>query len=269
MCERIITIDATNFRSGHLCCAIGDDPENRARADSKRAWLEAEFGNGLVFKRLDERGKVFIEYQPIETAWKPLEGANILVINCLWVSGRFKGQGWAVRLLEECLADARAQGRDGIAVVSGSKKKPFLTDKSFYLAQGFQTVDSAPPWFELLFLPLVSGALAPRFTKRVRTGAGGNPAGFTFVWSRQCPFMESVVASMAAQARERGHPVETIRLESAAQARELGSPFGTLGIWWHGRLLTHELMPPEKFARELDRLGSPTDPSGSPVSAYR
>jgi hypothetical protein len=68
--------------------------------------------------------------------------------------------------------------------------------------------------------------------------------------------MESVVAAMAEQARGRGHPVETIHLASAAQAREMGSPFGTLGIWWRGRLLTHEPMPPARFAKELDKLES-------------
>ena len=178
------------------------------------------------------------------------------MINCLWVSGKFKGQGLAVRLLEECLSDARAQGKAGVAVVSASKKKPFLTDKSFFAAQGFETVDTAQPWFELLFLPLVPGAAPPSFSKRARSGVGGNPSGFTFIYSQQCPFMASVVASMAAQARERGHPVETIHLLDARQAQEQGSPFGTLGIYWRGHLLTHELMPAEKFAQELDRLGA-------------
>jgi hypothetical protein len=41
---------------------------------------------------------------------------------------------------------------DGIAVVSSTKIKPFLTDKKFYLKQGFEVVDSAPPYFELLVL---------------------------------------------------------------------------------------------------------------------
>ena len=254
MSDQIITIDQGNYRTEHICCAIGNDPENRQRADSKREWLASQFEHGLVFKRLDERGKVFIEYQPIENAWKPLIGQNMLVINCLWVSGRFKGQGIAARLLETCLEDARRQDKSGVAVVSASTKKAFLTDKSFFTAYGFATCDSALPWFELLFLPLKADAVPPSFTKRARSGNGGNPAGFTFVYSRQCPFMESVVADMAAQAAARGHPCETIRLESAAQAREIGSPFGTLGIWWRGRLLTHELMPADKFAKLLDGL---------------
>jgi len=32
----------------------------------KKAWLKKEFDNGYIFKRLDERAKVFIEYVPAE-----------------------------------------------------------------------------------------------------------------------------------------------------------------------------------------------------------
>ncbi|EOQ95282.1 hypothetical protein LEP1GSC195_2244 [Leptospira wolbachii serovar Codice str. CDC] len=41
------------------------------------------FADGLVFKRLDERGKVFIEYMPIEKTWKPIVGKNYMVIHPL------------------------------------------------------------------------------------------------------------------------------------------------------------------------------------------
>jgi predicted GNAT family acetyltransferase len=203
---------------------------------------------------LDERAKVFVEYLPIEKAWKPVVGEHCLLINCLWVSGRFKGQGLAKRLLDECIFDARAQGKQGVAVVSSTVVKPFLTEAAFYRKHGFQLVDQAAPWFELLFLPLEPQVEAPRFSERARLGLGGNSCGITFVWSSQCPFMAEYVASMAQQAREQDHLVECIELESARQAQELGSPFGTMGMYFQGKFVNHELMPPAKFAKLLATL---------------
>jgi len=59
-------IDASNIDDEHICCAIGNDKENRARAETKKAWLKARFPLGHRFLKVDVRGKVFIEYTPAE-----------------------------------------------------------------------------------------------------------------------------------------------------------------------------------------------------------
>jgi len=48
-------------------------------------WLPKVSGlaeNGYTFQKGDVRGKVFIEYVPIESSWLPLVGKNFMVINC-------------------------------------------------------------------------------------------------------------------------------------------------------------------------------------------
>ena len=208
---RIISITGDNIGQEHICCAIGNDRENRARAQTKKEWLKGQFAQGLVFKRLDARGKAFIEYMPIEKVWKPLVGTNYLVINCFWVSGQFKGKGYSVQLLDECVRDAQDGGMDGIAVVSGANKE-----------------------------------------------------GFSFIYSNQCPFMEEYVRLLARLAREKGFHCQTIRLRDCAEAREIGSPFGTLGIYYGGAFLTHELMPEAKFRKLLEGVGAPERGSEAP-----
>ena len=69
---KILTIDENNIDQEHICCAIGNDKQNQSRAQSKKAWMKERFKDGLVFKRFDQRGKMFIEYMPIEKAWKPI-----------------------------------------------------------------------------------------------------------------------------------------------------------------------------------------------------
>ena len=48
----IITIDANNIETEHICCAIGNDKENSRRANLKKEWLKERFKEGLIFKRL-------------------------------------------------------------------------------------------------------------------------------------------------------------------------------------------------------------------------
>jgi len=245
----IISITKENIDAEHICCAIGNDKENKARAQTKKDWLKERFDEGLVFKRLDERGKVFIEYMPIETVWKPVEGKNYLVINCLWVSGKFKGQGWSKKLLDECINDAKKQGKDGIAVVCADKVRPFLTDKKFYLKQGFQTVDTAFPYFELLALRFNETAEFPAFTKKAKEGKCNSKKDFYFVYSNQCVFMEEYASIFSSVIERNGFSSEIKKLTSSVEAKKEGSPFGTFGVYYKGDFLTHELMTEDKFEK--------------------
>ncbi len=266
---RIIEITKDNIDSEHICCAIGSDADNRARALTKKAWMKEQFSRGLRFKRLDERGKVFIEYMPIEAVWKPVVGENYMAVNCLWVSGKFKGQGWAAKLLEECIADARAAGMAGVVAVAGSSVKPFLTDKKFYLKNGFETVDFAEPYFELLAIKFDKNAKNPAFAESAKKGecsfgrenaAEGAPGaasggmqnaepnrGFVFVYSCQCVFMEEYVALLKRTAEDMHEHAAVLKLQSREDVLRYGSPFGTLGIYRNGKFLTHELMTEAKF----------------------
>jgi ribosomal protein S18 acetylase RimI-like enzyme len=251
---KLISVDAKNIDQEHVCCAIGPDKVNQARAQSRKTWMKDRFKDGLVFKRFDARGKFFIEYMPIEKVWKPIVGKNYLVINCLWVSGQFKGQGLSTQLLNECIRDAKAQKKDGIAVTTSASVKPFLTDKKFYLHHGFEVVDSAPPYFELLALKLNSKAKTPAFAKQAKAAARAGNKGLLYVYSNQCPFMEEYAGILAEIAKKKAVPFSSKRLSSCKEAQQIGSPFGTLGIYYNGVFQTHELMAPAKFEKFVTAL---------------
>jgi len=252
----IISIDNTNIDTEHICCCIGNVKENQRRSNTKKQWMRDRFGDGLVFRRFDERGKVFIEYMPVVKVWKPIEGKNIMVINCLWVSGKFKGKGLSTQLLNDCIQDTKAKGMDGIAVVSSDKVRPFLTDKKFYLKHGFKTVDTAPPYFELLFLPLKADAIPPKFTDNAKRGTCANKEGFTFIYSNQCPFMEDYMNLLADTLKGKMIQYQIVKLTAHDEANRAGSPFGTLGIYYKGEFVTHELMTQKKFSSLVDEITS-------------
>ncbi len=253
---KIITIDKNNIDIEHFCCAIGNDKENKARAETKKIWMKQRFDDGLVFKRLDERGKIFIEYMPVEKAWKPVIGENYMLINCLWVSGKFKGQRISIKLLSECINDAKEMKMDGIVVVTSSKVKPFMTDKKFYEKFGFKTVDTAPPYFELMSLKFNDSNKNnnPYFTENAKKGTCFNKNGFTFIFSNQCPFMEEYINIYTAILKNKKIDHQIKKINSSKDAKEFGSPFGTLGIYYNGKFMMHELLPEKKFEKLIEEM---------------
>ncbi len=97
--KEYINLDEKNLEEEHICCAIGD-PKHQSGVDKKKEWIKSKLKDGHVFRKLNARGKIFIEYEPIETAWVPINGKNYMYIYCLWVAGKFKGKGIGKALLE-------------------------------------------------------------------------------------------------------------------------------------------------------------------------
>ncbi len=71
-----------------------------------------------------------------------------MIVHCLWVVGKGKGKGYGSRLLAECVENAQSLGKHGVAMVTSSRV--WLADKKILLKNGFESVDEAPPSFELL-----------------------------------------------------------------------------------------------------------------------
>lgn len=249
----IISITPNNIDQEHICCAIGNDKDNLARAANKKSWMKERFSEGLVFKRLDARGKVFVEYMPSETCWKPIEAKNFLVIHCLRVSGSFKGKWIGKELLKEVINDAKAQGRDGICVVTGNKDKPYLTNPKFYKKFWFETVDTAEPYFELLALMFNPKAEKPRFSPHVKTGSCEEKEEIFLSYSNQCPFMEEYTTLLISKAKELWIFTQAKKLNSAQEVKQWGSPFATFGIWRKGKFITHELPSEKGFEKLLQK----------------
>lgn len=132
-----IRVTRENIDKEHICCAMSGK-----QSLAKKEWLKQRFEEGLVFYRSAERGKCFIEYIPAENAWVPIDAAGWLYINCLWVSGSMKGHGYSSELLEECLRDAKAQGKNGVCILcTEGRKREFLADPKFltHKASRFRT----------------------------------------------------------------------------------------------------------------------------------
>lgn len=116
-----INLTTENLADEHLCCIIRSKKFHPG-IDAKRQWLSDRLKEGHVFRKLNEKATIFIEYAPLETAWVPIIGDNYYYIYCLWVTGNAKGNGYGKSLMEYCLADAKEKGKSG-ACMLGSKNK--------------------------------------------------------------------------------------------------------------------------------------------------
>lgn len=113
-----IQVTKDNLENEHICCAISNNKD--AQVSSKKTWLSERFDDGLVFLKSVERGKCFIEYIPAKKAWNPIEAEDYMYIDCLWVSGSLKGHGYSTDLLEACIADSKAKGKNGLYILAAA-----------------------------------------------------------------------------------------------------------------------------------------------------
>ena len=120
-----VKLTCENIEEEHICCAISNNKD--IQVVSKKNWLKERLDEGLVFLKGNVRGKCFIEYIPAEYAWAPVDAEGYMYIDCLWVSGQFKGHGYANLLLDACIEDSRAKGKRGLVILSSKKKMGFLT----------------------------------------------------------------------------------------------------------------------------------------------
>ena len=156
-----IRVTKENLEKEHICCAISNN--NDVQVSSKKAWLLDRFDEGLVFLKSVERGKCFIEYIPAENAWNPIDADGYMYIDCLWVSGSFKGHGYSNDLLGVCIEESKSKGKQGLCILSSAKKKPFLADPKFLKYKGFTVSDEADNGIQLWYLPFSADTHQPKF----------------------------------------------------------------------------------------------------------
>lgn len=171
MSPQFIDLTRENLSQQHLCCIIRSKTQHPG-VEAKRRWLAERLEEGHVFRKLDAKATVFIEYAPLETAWVPIVGENYLYIYCLWVLGEAKGKGYGRALMESCLSDAKRQGKSGICMLGFAKQKAWLSDQSFAKRFGFETVDRTDNGYELLALSLDGST--PRFAQMPKKCISGN-----------------------------------------------------------------------------------------------
>lgn len=241
MDTKFITLTKENIAKEHICCAFSDK-KCKDSYELKKEWLKKEFDNGYVFRRLNERAKVFIEYVPAEKAWLPVDAPNYLMINCFWVAGQYKGKGYAKALLQSAIDDAIQQGKDGLVTVAGTTKLHFMSDTKWLLRQGFETVEKLPYGFSLLVKKINHNAADPTFKESVLYGECPDKTGLVAYYSNRCPFSEfHINNSLPVTAKKKNLPLKIIKLETLEQAQSAPTPATIFSLFYNGKFITTDL----------------------------
>ena len=221
-----INLDEKNIDEEHICCAK----------------------DGHVFRKLNARGKIFIEYEPIETAWAPVNGHNYMYIYCLWVAGSFKGKGIGRELLESAIEDAKAKKMNGICTIVTQKKKPFIGDKKFFEHFGFKVVDTIND-YELMVLQFNDKEI-PKFNDSARK-MEIDSKDFTIYYSNECPYVEYEIKELSDYAKEKGIKLEFIKIDSLEKAKNAPCIVNNWANFYKGKFISNTILNANAFEKLL------------------
>lgn len=243
-----VQVTKENIEKEHICCAISNNRD--IQVSSKKNWLSDRFDDGLVFLKSVQRGKCFIEYIPAENAWTPIFADNYMYINCLWVSGSLKGNGYSTDLLNRCIEDSKAKAKSGLCILSSAKKKAFLADPKFLAYKGFNVCDEADNGIQLWYLPFQDGK-KPRFkdcAKHPRT----EEKGYVIYYTHQCPFTAKYVPIIEELANQHKVPFKAVHIADKSTAQNAPTPVTSYALFKDGEYITNEILSEKKFLKMIE-----------------
>ncbi len=243
-----LNLTQENLSQEHLCCIISKKPSQGV--ETKRQWLSDRLAEGHVFRKLNARATVFIEYSPLETAWVPVTGDNYFYIYCLWVLGDYKGKGYGKAVIEYCLDDARRKKKSGVCMLSSRKQKSWLSDKAFAMKYGFEIADTTPDGYELLAVSF-DGTI-PHFSQNAKKQSIENQK-LTVYYGLQCPYIPKSVEMIRQYCKGNNVPVDLIRIDTLAKAKALPCVFNNWGVFYKGKFETVNLLDISYLQRILKK----------------
>ncbi|WP_409200456.1 YoaP domain-containing protein [Methanobrevibacter sp. DSM 116169] len=251
MANKYINLDLNNINDEHICCAITNTKHKHHEGVlNKKKWLKTQIPEGHVFRKLDDRGKVFIEYCPLEYAYVPIEGENYNYIYCFWVSGKFKKNGHGKNLLNYAIEDSKKNNKSGLCVITGKDKKlPFLSDGKYLVKHGFKVVDSTDS-FNLLALSFDDNPL-PKFSKKAKENKIADKKGVVIYYSDECPYINNCILEIKEVCNDENIDLKLIHLDTIEKAKDSPVILNNFVVFYNGEFITHELLNKGRFKKFL------------------
>jgi ribosomal protein S18 acetylase RimI-like enzyme len=215
----------------------------------KLRWIKECFSEGMKIKmlKLPERG--FIEYIPGEYAWRAVEAKGYMFIHCLWVVGKSKARGHATLLLNECVEDAIEANMAGVAIATTPGN--WLIGKKLFKQNGFESVDQAPPAFELM-VKKFRDSESPCFSGSWEEKMSRCGKGLTIFRSNQCPYLEDAVNFFVDTADELSIPIKVVELTNAKEVRELAlTAYGVFNVVYDGKPFSYHYLLKKDILKKL------------------
>jgi hypothetical protein len=157
-------------------------------------------------------------------------------------------------MLDACAEDAAKAGMKGVAVLA--RQGPWLADARLFLANGFETFDTAPPDYELLVRKLKPSAANPEFRKSGDHVLARYRRGLTIVSSSQCPYAVKFAAEITETARtEYGIEPRLVTLKSWRDAQNAPTPYAVFSIISDGKVVADHQISRTRFRNIMKQCG--------------
>lgn len=218
------------------CYCLRSQPKSSGYR-GKSEWLTSRFKENLKYIKLMEDNKPagFIEYIPIEFSSRVVYGENLLVIHCIWVNQT--GKGYASKLIQACIQDAKERDMDGVIVVTNPDTS-WTPSKEVFLKNDFVEVDRAPYGFELLvykFGDTPNPYFPTNWSDRLSVYEE-----LTVLRTQQCPFLDIATDNLVTAAIKLGLTPSVIDLKSREELLNLSpTPYGVYGVLYKQKLITY------------------------------
>jgi ribosomal protein S18 acetylase RimI-like enzyme len=241
---KIVTVNKNNISEHEPTCFL--NPKNEGYK-IKREWLKERFSEGLIIKlvymKSEKKPVGFIEYVPGEHAWRAVDAKDYMFIHCIWISkNKYKSKGIGSMLVEECIKDAKTQRLCGVAVVTS--EGPFMAGKDLFLKNGFESVASVNPAFELM-VKIFNNGPAPKV--KDWESQKKKFQGLNIVYSKQCPWVIRFMDEVEDIIEKEGLKIKITEIKTPKDAQNAPSFYATFNLIYNGKLLADHYISTTRF----------------------
>ncbi|MFX1349951.1 MAG: GNAT family N-acetyltransferase [Promethearchaeota archaeon] len=244
MVAKIIDINSENIKKYGLFCKKSQKKE--VGYQNKVKWITERFKEGLKYKLLivkegeKETSRGFIEYIPGEYNWRGIKADGWMVIHCIWVIGKHKNKGYASKLLEECIKDAKEANMYGVVAMT-AEKGGWLPNKKLFIKNGFEKVDELEPYYGLFAKAFSENVPKPQFYPLSQIKLKEYGEGVTILYTQQCPYLPILVNDLEEISRTKNVNFQAILIKDSkkAQQNEI-HPYGTFCAIFDGKILPYK-----------------------------
>ncbi|UKI35299.1 MAG: hypothetical protein L6V93_14030 [Clostridiales bacterium] len=121
------------------------------RCRRKKAWLSERFDDGLVFIKAPSAENALLNTFLPRTRGCRYAPTGFMYIDCLWVSGAFKGARIFNRFARLCRKrQQKNKGKKGMCILSSAKNVRFLPTRNFWRIRVFAPCDESSNGIEFL-----------------------------------------------------------------------------------------------------------------------
>jgi predicted GNAT family acetyltransferase len=247
---KIINVDEKNISEYEPTCFL--NPKNEGY-QIKRKWLKKRFSEGMKIKLLYVKGEkkpvAYIEYVPGEFAWRAVDAEGYMFIHCIWISkNKYKGKGFGSQLVDHAVKDAKEAKMNGVAVVTS--EGPFMAGKDVFLKNGFKSIESIKPSFELLIKSFKKGG-EPKvkdWEAQLKKYKGLN-----ILYSKQCPWVARFIDEVSDIIKKEGIKLKITEMKTPKEAQNAPSLYATFNLIYDGKLLVDHYISARRFENILKK----------------